>query len=67
MGSEKKFSAFVDEFLKDYDKNLLLCKEWVNECHSKLMDRVDTKNSFFEIIIPGLLHNTPINVTKKLL
>ncbi len=50
-----------------YDKNLLLCKEWVNECHSKLMDRVDTKNSFFEIIIPGLLHNTPINVTKKLL
>jgi hypothetical protein len=65
IGDEKRFSSFINEFFKDYDKNYILCKNWVNECHLKLMNKLNTENSFLDIIKNGL-HNNLNKTTKKI-
>jgi hypothetical protein len=45
------FTEFVDEFLKNFDENYLLCKEWSDSAHSKLMRLVENDNSLFNLIL----------------
>lgn len=47
----KLFAKFVDEFLDNFNENYILCKEWSDLAHSKLVELVETKNSLFDLII----------------
>ena len=45
------FIEFVDKFMQDYEKNHKLCKDWVTLCNEKLMNEVNTKNSFLDLLL----------------
>jgi hypothetical protein len=47
----KLFAEFVDKFLENFDENYLLCKEWSDLAHTKLMTSVETKNSLLDLIL----------------
>lgn len=47
----KLFAEFVDKFLENFDENYLLCKEWSDLAHNKLMTSVETKNSLIDLIL----------------
>ena len=53
-GDSKKFSIFVDYFLKNFDYNYDLCKKWVDECHLSLVSKMENENSFLELIKNGI-------------
>ena len=53
--SGKLFAEFVDQFLKDFDENYKLCKEWSDLVHDKLMFKVKHENSLLDLIIDGKL------------
>jgi hypothetical protein len=47
----KLFAEFVDKFLENFDENYLLCKEWSDLAHNRLMTSVETKNSLLDLIL----------------
>jgi hypothetical protein len=47
----KLFTEFVDEFLKNFDENYLLCKEWSDLAHNKLMHLIESDNSLLNLIL----------------
>jgi hypothetical protein len=47
----KMFAEFVDEFLNGFDENFILCKEWSDLAHNRLMELVETKNSLLDLIL----------------
>jgi hypothetical protein len=49
----KLFAEFVDTFLKNFDENFILCKEWSDLAHSKLITLIENDNSLLNLI----LHN----------
>lgn len=51
--NEKDFANFVNEFMKDFENNHKLCKDWVELCHQKMVSHIETKNDFLELIING--------------
>jgi hypothetical protein len=53
--SPNLFIEFVDTFMKDYEKNHKLCKDWVNMCNEKLMNEVNNKNSFLDLLLSNNL------------
>jgi hypothetical protein len=46
----KFFAEFVDEFLNNFDENYIMCKEWSDLAHTKLMTLIETKNSLLDLI-----------------
>jgi hypothetical protein len=47
----KLFAEFVDKFLENFDENYLLCKEWSDMAHNKLMTLVENDNSLLNLIL----------------
>jgi hypothetical protein len=61
----KLFSEFVKNFLDNFDENHMLCKEWSDLAHTKLMKLVETQNSLLDLISNGF--EKPIQKTKSLI
>jgi hypothetical protein len=61
----KLFAEFVKDFLENFDKNHMLCKEWSDLAHIKLMKLVETQNSLLDLISNGF--KKPIQKTKSLI
>jgi hypothetical protein len=53
QGDAEKISEFIFDFLKDFDKNYQLCKDWTNECHIEFIKRIQSENSFLDLYIKG--------------
>jgi len=51
----KLFAEFVDEFLQNFDENYLICKNWSDLVHSKLLHKLNTENSLLDLIMDGNL------------
>lgn len=52
-GDSEKFGSFVESFLKDFELNYKLCKEWIDECHALLIGKMENENSFLELLEKG--------------
>jgi hypothetical protein len=61
----KLFAEFVKDFLDNFDENHMLCKEWSDLAHTKLMKLVETQNSLLDLISNGF--EKPIQKTKSLI
>jgi hypothetical protein len=61
----KLFAEFVKDFLDNFDENHMLCKEWSELAHTKLMKLVETQNSLLDLISNGF--EKPIQKTKSLI
>ena len=62
----KLFAKFVESFMNDFDTNYVLCKEWSDLVHSKIMNSVTNDNSLLDLLINGGLKKEFI-VNKSLL
>ena len=49
-GNPEEFVSFVAQFMKNFDKNYTLCKEWVNCAHNKLIEKINTENSLLDLV-----------------
>jgi hypothetical protein len=61
----KLFAEFVKDFLLNFDKNYVLCKEWSDLAHHKLMKLVETDNSLFDLVLSDF--KKPVQPTKSLI
>jgi hypothetical protein len=52
-GNSDEFVKFVRIFMENFEGNYSLCKEWVENCHNKLMEEINNKNSFLELYLNG--------------
>ena len=44
------FIEFIKTFMDNFENNYKLCKEWTDECNAKLMNLVNTTNSFLDAL-----------------
>ncbi len=51
QGNVDFFVDFIKEFLLDFDNNLKLCQDWVDECHNIFMERLHKENSMLDMLI----------------
>jgi len=51
QGNVNFFVNFIKEFLSDFDNNLKLCQDWVDECHNIFMERLHKENSMLDMLI----------------
>ena len=51
QGNVDFFVDFIKEFLLDFDNNLKLCQDWVDECHNIFMERLHQENSMLDMLI----------------
>ena len=51
QGNVNFFVDFIKEFLSDFDNNLKLCQDWVDECHNIFMERLHKENSMLDMLI----------------
>jgi hypothetical protein len=50
-GNSEKFVEFVNKFMKNFEINKNLCILWSNNCHNKLMNKINSENSFLKNLI----------------
>ncbi len=51
QGNVDFFVDFIKKFLLDFDNNLKLCQDWVDECHNIFMERLHKENSMLDMLI----------------
>jgi len=63
-GDTKKFVEFVEIFMKDFDKNYDLCKEWTQNVHDTLIKKIESENSLLDLISSDFKFETEIKENK---
>jgi hypothetical protein len=63
--NSKSFAKFVESFLENFDENYILCKEWSDLVHAKIMNSITNDNSLLDLLIKGI--DTPSIVKKSLI
>ncbi len=56
----KLFAKFVNDFMKNYEDNYQLCKEWSDLVFDKFMYKIKNENSLFDLILNNDLKNNTI-------
>jgi hypothetical protein len=59
-GDANKFAIFVNNFLKNFDYNYQLCKDWADLCHNLLIDKMENENSFLDLLNNGFKKSTKL-------
>ena len=63
-GNAIKIAEFVKEFMKNFDENYTLCKEWSDICHIAFMDKFYNENSLLDLMINDFKSS---NIASKLI
>ena len=50
-GDSSKFISFVDKFMKEFDYNYELCKNWSDICRNEFMNKIKTENNLLDILL----------------
>jgi len=50
-GDTKKFVKFVEQFMKNFNENHILCKRWIELVHDALMEKINKENSLLDLIL----------------
>jgi len=53
--NSKLFANFVNDFMKNFEKNYKLCKEWSDIVFQKFINKIETENSLLDLILSGKL------------
>jgi len=54
-GKIDKIVEFIKIFMDNYEENYKLCKEWTDEVHSLLVDKIYKENSFLDLLLNGFV------------
>lgn len=57
-GDAEKFGNFVFRFMDNFEFNYQLCKDWTDECHNLLIERMENENSFLDLLNNGFKKST---------
>ena len=49
IGNVDNFTLFIKKFFLKYNENLILCKNWTTDCHIKLINKINSENSFLNL------------------
>lgn len=60
--NSKLFAKFVESFMENFDENFILCKQWSDLVHTKLINAISNDNSLLDLLIKGI--DNP-NTTKQ--
>lgn len=67
-GQPELFVKFVDKFLNDFDSNYEIIKEWTFECHTAILNKIESENSMLDMILDDFnSENKIVNNNKKFL
>jgi hypothetical protein len=66
IGDTDKFVLFINKFFENYEYNLLLCKNWTYSCHISLINKIESENSFLNIIDNLSIISKDVIKTKKI-
>jgi hypothetical protein len=67
-GSAELFIKFVDKFLNNFDEYYDIVKEWTNECHLAMVNKIESENSMLDMILDDFnSENNIIKTNKKFL
>jgi hypothetical protein len=67
-GNPELFIKFVDKFLKDFDSNYEIIKQWTNECHEAMVNKIESENSMLDMVLDNFnFENSVIANNKKFL
>jgi hypothetical protein len=50
-GNVEKFIKFVEQFMKNFNENHILCKRWIELVHDALMEKINKENSLLDLIL----------------
>jgi hypothetical protein len=67
IGKVEIFTEFIKNFFENYEENYLLCKDWVNTCHIKLLEKINRENSFLDKIVNISVKGNNVTNEKKLI
>ena len=56
-GNIPEFTNFINEFMENFEDNLKLIKDWTNEAHIQLMNKINVENSLLELISNNTIKN----------
>ncbi len=66
-GDAVLFVEFVKKFMENFDDNFVLCKDWTELAHNKLMEKMDSENSLLDMIFNNFELPKKINKIEKTL
>lgn len=66
-GKEDELIKFINWFFEDYDINYEKIKNWINICHNKFINKLNSENSLIDILTKGLGEKQGVSLNKKLL
>lgn len=67
-GNAELFIKFVDKFLNNFDEYYEIVKEWTNECHLAMVNKIESENSMLDMILDDFnSENNIIKTNKKFL
>lgn len=67
-GEPELFVKFVDRFLNNFDSYYEIIKNWTNECHTSMLNKIESENSMLDMMIDGFnSENIIVENNKKFL
>jgi hypothetical protein len=64
-GNPVKTANFIKTFMDDFEKNYILCKDWLDECRELFLNKINTENSLLDLMLISFKKEN--NVSIKLL
>lgn len=67
-GNSKLFVLFVKRFMENFEDNYNLCKSWTDLAHTKFMEKIESENSLFDLILDDFeKEKNTIKISRRLL
>ena len=59
QANEKLISSFIENFLDNFEENYIKCKNWIDICHSKIIEKINNENSLIDLVANKFVKTAP--------
>jgi hypothetical protein len=61
QGNPTYIALFIKTFMTDFDKNYILCKDWIDECRELFLNKLNSENSLLDLMIIDFKNENKVN------
>ena len=61
QGNPTHIALFIKSFMTDFDKNYILCKDWIDECRELFLNKLNNENSLLDLTIIDFKNENKVN------
>jgi hypothetical protein len=61
-GNPVKTANFIKTFMDDFEKNYILCKDWLDECRELFLNKINTENSLLDLMLISFKKENNVNI-----